>query len=306
MDIGRARLAGALVALSCLVASAHANAQAPPQAAEARRAPPATVDPLIVTAPVKPTAKELDRLASAFTRALSEPGRSGQLSRWMTTPCPRVLGLPGDLNAIVEARIRRIASEVGAPGSPPCGANNLFVLATDQPQKLVDAIQRQRPRMLGFHYAAQTKRLTTFKGPVQAWYVTATGRRDESTAVIDEASIQMPGGSAGSRLSAGITSRFEAVLIVVDAARVPDQSIDRLADAIAMLGLARAPMTDGCRDLATILDALEDCESSVGLNGLSAADHAYLVGLYGSNPELSPSLQKSAVRASVRRDLDRD
>jgi len=223
----------------------------------------------------------------------------------MKPPCPRVLGLPAAFNGAVEARIRRIAGEVGAPRAPPCRASNVFVLVTDQPQQLLDAVDRKRPRMLGFHYAAQTERLTTFKGPIQAWYVTATGGRYQSTAVLDEEFIQTPGGRAGSRLSAGVTSRFEAVLIIVDVTQVAGQPIGKIAEGVAMLSLARSPVTEKCRELATILDALRaDCASSADLDGLSTADKAYLVGLYQSDAELLRSRQKSTVARSVRRQLE--
>jgi hypothetical protein len=311
------RLRWALPILAALVLTAPSTAQekapnAPAAAASAPAAPPAppthppahTVAPLTVTAPNKPDPKEVEALAYRFVRALSEPSRMGQLSRWMTPPCAKAMGLPDAFDAFVVARIASLADEVGAPKAPsPCRTNDVLVVFTTEPQKLLDFIGRRRSELLGFHYAAQTKRLTTFRGPVQAWYVTATvaGR----VHYIDEEFQPMPGGGAGSRLSAGLASAFEAVLVIVDASKIAGQPIGRIADDVAMLTLARSPVSQACRDLPTILDALKpDCASSAEIDGLTGSDLAYLKGPYSADPTQFLNLQKSDIATSVAHNLE--
>ncbi len=274
-------------------------------AAQSQTAPPArTADPLVVT-PRKPalTPKEADALARAFVHALSEPSRLGQLSRWRVRPCAKVLGLPDAFDEFVSARIDAVAQAAGAPAAPPCKTNNILVVFTPEPQALMDFIAKRRTELLGFHYAAQTRRLAAFHGPVQGWYVTATVGADGAS-YIDDAFAQMPGGVPGSRLSAGLSSEFDAVLVVVDSAKVAGQPIGRIADDVALHALARSPAQAGCRDLPTILDAVTPtCAASADLEGLTDADRAYLKGLYGTNPRAIEQLQQAGVAARVSRGL---
>jgi hypothetical protein len=277
---------------------------AAPLLAQAQTPPGRTVDPLVVT-PQKPplSAKEAEALARTFARSLSEPSRLGQLSRWQTRPCAKAIGLPDAFDDFVAARVESLAGEIGAPPAPPCATNNILVVFTTEPQKLLDFIARRRTEMLGFHYAAQTKRLATFKGPVQAWYVTATVGAD-GTAYLDDAFAQGPGGTPGSRLSAELSSVFDAVLVVVDSAAVAGQPIGRIADDVAVHALARSPTPAGCRDLPTILDALKPaCATSAALDGATEGDVAYLKGLYSTNPRAFLQLQQAGVSGSVARQL---
>jgi hypothetical protein len=283
-----------LIALTAL--SGPAGAQAP-----ANPLPPKTVEPLTVSPAPQLTPKEADALARTFTRALSEPSRIGQLSRWQVRPCAKAIGLPDEFNAFVAARIEALAAETGAPAAPDCKTNNILVVFTTEPQKLLDFIARRRNELLGFHYAAQTKRLATFKGPVQAWYVTATVGANGDT-YLDDAFAQMPGASPGSRLTAEISSAFDAILVVVDSGKVAGQPIGRIADDAAMHALARSPAPTACRALPTILDALRpDCPASAGLGGATDADRAYLKGLYSTNPRAFQ--QQAGVAGAVSREL---
>lgn len=289
------------LSLAGLLAADPVHAQPPPSGPE--RPPAKTVEPLTVTAPNKLTPQEAEALATRFVRALSEPSRLGQLSRWTMRPCSKVMGLPDEFDGFIRTRIDTLADEVGAPkATAACGQNNVLVVFTTEPQKLVDFISRRRSELLGFHYAAQTKRLTTFKGPIQAWYVTATVAG--YTHYLDEEFSPMPGGGAGSRLSAGLSSALDAVLIIVDSGKVAGQPIGRIADDVAMLTLARSPVSRGCRELPTILDALKpDCAPSASLETLADADRAYLKGLYSADPRQFVQLQKSEIASSVAREL---
>jgi hypothetical protein len=278
--------------IALLALAGPAGAQAPP---------PKTVEPLTVSPSLKMTPKEADALANRFVHALSEPSRIGQLSRWQMRPCAKTIGLPDEFNDFVTARIEALAAEIGAPAAPDCKANNILVVFTTEPQKLLDFIARRRNELLGFHYAAQTRRLATFKGPVQAWYVTATVGANGDT-YLDDAFAPMTGGSPGSRLTAEISSVFDAVLVVVDTGKVAGQPIGRIADDVALHALARSPAPTACRGLPTILDALRpDCPASAELEAATDADRAYLKGLYATNPRAFQ--QQAGVAGAVSRQL---
>jgi hypothetical protein len=284
-----------MIALALAAVCASARAQ-PAQ-------PPRTVEPLVVSPQTPLTPKEADALARTFVRALSEPGRIGQLSRWQTRPCAKAIGLPDAFDSFVAARIETLAGEIGAPAATPCRGNNILVVFTTEPQKLLDFIARRRTRLLGFHYAAQTKRLATFRGPVQAWYVTATVSANGDS-YVDDPFEQPPGGSAGSHFTVELSSAFEAVLVVVDSGKIAGHPVGRVADDVAMAALARSPAQPGCRDLPTILDALNgQCLKSADLQAVSDSDRAYLKGLYAANPRTFLQTQETSVAGAVSRDL---
>lgn len=299
------RLWRGLALLAAVIAATPAWAQeGAPTAAQAPASLPGhTVEPLTVMAPKDLTPKEMEALATRFVRALSEPGRLGQLSRWMTPLCPKAIGLPDAFDAFITARIQAVADDVGAPkAASPCKANNVLIVFTTKPQLLLDAISRKRAELLGFHYAAQTKRLSAFHGPAQAWYVTATVA--DGVHYLDTEFSQMPGGTPGSRLSASLASAFDAVLVIIDTAAIAGQPVGKIADDAAMLTLARSPGAKGCRELPTILDAMRgDCAPSAAVDGLTSSDLAYLKGLYSADPKQFLSLQKSQIATSVIHDL---
>jgi hypothetical protein len=266
-----------------------------------------TVEPLTVTAP-KRQAAQLPSLVSRFVQQHGAPSRIDQLSRWAVPLCPKTGGLTAPFNAFVSARVLQVAKTVGVPAAKPRNRDvacktNLLIVFTTKPQTLLDNVRKSHPQMLGFHYAAQTQRLATFDQPIQAWYMTGAGGR-ESLPEPDTEFGRAPQGTAGSRLSAGLTNQFMGVLVVIDSNQILGRQIGALADQIAMLSLARATRATGCSELPTILDAMNpDCQSSAPLTEMTVYDVAYLKGLYSIDPEEFLAAQRSEIGSRMLRDL---
>lgn len=246
-------------------------------------------------------------MVSRFVESHGAPGpgsRAHQLSRWKIAVCPQTGGLSPQFNAFVSARVVEVASAVAAPASkdPACDPN-LLIIFTTQPQKLLDNIRKDHPQMLGFHYAAQVKRLATFTRPIQAWHLTAT--RDFQGGVHRDFEFQRPmSGQAGSRLTARISSEFVGALVVVDTTRIAGQRIGAVADQVAMLSLARPSPQATCTELPSILDALNDaCQSSLGVDAITPYDTAYLRSLYSVDPEGNLDMQQSKMASRIAREV---
>ncbi len=142
-------------------------------AQEAEPPPPSpAVENVIVTAPRQRPEKALDTFIIAH--AAPSPALD-KIARWHTGICPLTLGLPAKLNRYVTERIVRVAMTAGAPldTREPCRPN-ILVLATAQPQELLDFVRTKRPALLGFHYKSRASKLATMRLPIQAWYGTAT------------------------------------------------------------------------------------------------------------------------------------
>ncbi len=121
---------------------------APPPPAEPRDD---AVDNVIVTAPRLRPEKALDNFIIAHARQASPI--AGKIARWKDGICPLTVGLSPQLNQYVNQRIIRVAMTAGAPlaQAEPCRPN-LLVLATAEPQALLDEMRAKRPGLLGFHY----------------------------------------------------------------------------------------------------------------------------------------------------------
>lgn len=301
---------------SLLVAVMVAMVVAPPsRASDEPPSPAATVEGLTVVAPGQPDAKRLPSIVFKFVQSHGAPGRIDQLTRWGTPPCPTTAGLPESFNTFVSKRVAEVASQVGAPRSkvPTCRMN-LLIVFTDQPQALLDKVRRRRPQLLGFHYAAQAKRLATINRPIQAWYVTGTTSSRPSSssetgglAKLDDPFEQTPGGGAGSRLTSHVSSQFLAILVVVDTTKTAGQPIGAIADQVAVLSLTRPAQPRPCGELPSVLDVVNpDCPSDRGVQALTAWDVAYLKALYRVDPEeYLPMQQGRIVGHMVREAKDR-
>jgi hypothetical protein len=267
--------------------------------------PTTPLEGLTVVAP--PTEQDrLPDLVDRFVASHSATGRYDLLSRWARAVCPQAAGLTPPLNAFVAAQVRTVARRVGAPVEKhprpdrPC-QTNVLVIFTPEPQALMDRVRARHPELLGFHYAAQAERLSRVTAPIQAWYVTG-GQGSSGEVILDDPQGDSASGGAGSRLTAYLSSRFLAVLVVVDAGRIVGRPIGAIADGVAMRALARARVAAGCDELPTILDALNaDCPQAP--NALSAYDVAYLKALYAVNPETFAKAQESDIRDRVLREV---
>src|SRR3954468_20209715 len=135
--------------------------------------PGTAVENVIVTAPALRTEKALDN----FIIAHAAPTQwLGKIARWKTGICPLTVGLPDRFDQYISQRILRFAVMAGAPRAPddrPCRPN-ILVLATPEPQALLDFMRSKRPALLGPHYISQREKIATMTLPVQAWYSTAT------------------------------------------------------------------------------------------------------------------------------------
>ena len=150
------------------ILAASAQQQARPE----NSSPGVAVENVIVTAP----AQRPERALTNFIIGHTAPSPLlGKIARWKTGICPLTIGLPARFNFYITQRILRVAMTAGAPlDSGETCRPNIVVLATPEPQKLLDFIREKRKALLGFHYRPQSRRLATMTLPVQAWYSTAT------------------------------------------------------------------------------------------------------------------------------------
>jgi hypothetical protein len=294
-------LAAALIALWIAGAgSAAASKRAPPN-------PGAAVGEVVVQGQTKlKLPKNLPEIVSKDIVARAQPSHTGNLTRWVYDVCPGVAGLTPQYASFVAKRIVDV-SRGYVPNRRKCTQKiNVLVVFTDVPQQLMDDVRDHHPGLLGYHFIDEKKRLATFIGPIEAWYLTATG------GYIDNAYLPVgtgtpvsgvPPGAGGGRLRNGLISSMVFVLVVVDSKATQDQPIGTVADRIAALVLSKTTPRTGCSPFPTVLDALDPaCPQSASLTTLSDYDRSFLKALYSSDPEEVGQAERGSVMLQIMRD----
>jgi hypothetical protein len=300
----------ALTGLLAIVASALASdvlAEEPP-------APPSpAIENVIVTEPRLRTERALDNFIIAH--AARSPFL-GKIARWKTGICPLTIGLPERFNLYVTQRIIKMAMASGAPLSrdEPCRPN-VVVLATPEPQKLLDFIRDKRPALLGFHYRPQAQRIATMSLPVQAWYSTATEDAwgfisadlpsgDLGYGVMSTLGYQRQFHVSGMRTGDGLKSEFTTAVVILDTGKIGGQEIGPLADYIAMLALSQGQYYGTCQDVPTITNLMApDCGAQMKPAAITDVDMTYLRGLYNMNTGGSYMGERASIEWEMKKDL---
>lgn len=276
-------------------------------AEEARTSKP--LDQIIVIGSKPIEAKVLEKAATPFVKSRSSPGRvSGQFARWKLGICPLTRGLSPAYNDFITARVREVAGIVGAPVDEklPCKPN-IEIIFTTEPQKLLDEVVQDHEYLLGFHWTAQTKKLSTISRPLQAWYMTTTTSK-VGVETLDEQQELLSGMSPSAGLDfpllGGTTSQIVHVLIVADTSKVVGYTIGSISDYVSVLALAHARSPDDCSPLPSILDLMSSCETAEKPEVVSGVDTAYLKALYGINMRDPPFFQRMEINIHMVKELE--
>ncbi len=285
---------------------------------------PAPADSITVTEGKVPR-----EVIDAFISSHAAPTQAlDQMARWKVPVCPMAVGVPKEFARFVEQRVRAVAAEVGAPVGDASCQQNVSIIFTPEPQTMVNEIRRRSSAFLGYHSSsAQGDKLAEVKHPIQAWHMTGTrdlrgsleadnGRMSTNTlhlrlpdpsgtSLID---MYLPYARAasvtGGRLGNGLSSEFTHALIVADIQWAAEPEIGTIADAMALLALSRPVLSDACQSMPSILDLLaKDCVRSSETKALSAADLAFLRGLYQMTVDANLPRQMSEVAYQMQQAL---
>lgn len=267
----------------------------------------APMPPVTVTAPRRPDARQLaDEIVPAFVKAHGKPASTtGQLARWRVGICPLTRGLAPAFNAFISARVLAVAAAVGAPtqAAGQC-RQNVQIIFTTEPQKVLDDVVERHRQLLGFHHVSQEKKLATVNRPIQAWYVTAT-RGASGEEMIDSVFGATPPGRLGSRLTTGMSSALVYVLVVVDSNKVDGLTIGSISDYIAVLTLSQAESLDACSELPSIVDLMSSgCGERAKPEAMTASDAAYMRALYSIDLELQLGLERSEIHVKMMQEFE--
>jgi hypothetical protein len=334
MTLGALLVSGVMLAAA---ASAQDHQPATPDAAgpvsgatPKPSAPPSALPQENVTVTSTRSRELLDKFAKSFS--VPTP-LTGKIARWESGVCPLAIGQKPGVATMMTARIKEIATIVGAPvnANPSC-TPNIEVIFTTTPQALLDDVRKNDPDYLGYaDNSSRQQALATVTRPVQAWYETETIDLD-GMARIDSArrlgaGITMPNFTAfsmpssmgvnrqpldlpyatyarvtGNHINDGTRSAFHHVIIAVDSSKLAGQKLGPLADYITMLALTQLNSLDTCQQLPSIVNLLAPgCEQKS--DEITQIDLAYLRGLYKMGNDQSLLFQRNDITDQMKQSL---
>jgi hypothetical protein len=219
-----------------------------------------------------------------FVRAITRnPGLSDDdsLVRWNTPICPLVVGLPAGDAKIVSDRLSQISATAGAPlARAPCQAN-FIIIATSEPDRVLNAWYARDKRLFGDATPAQIRQFLerSQSRPVRVWYNINTGRKSGTR---NGHFIPSNTRAESSAFVGNTVFDFFSIFAIIDTHRTELTALDRLADYVSMAGLANVNLEADLGSAPSVLRlfaASRDGQPS----GLSRWDAAFLRALYQSN-----------------------
>jgi hypothetical protein len=241
----------------------------------------------------------------------------GKIARWKTGICPLAIGLSPKFNQFITQRLIRVAMLAGAPldSSEPCRLN-ILILATSQPQDVLDFVRTKRPALLGFHYRSQSARIAAMHLPIQAWYSTATEdfhglvAADIPNGDLGYGVMSTTGAPRGVNVSGnraigdGLKSELTTAIVLVDAGKIGGKEIGALADYVAMLALSQAQSYEDCQPVPTITNLMASgCAEGTRPDGITDIDATYLRGLYKMDAGRSLLGERSSIAYEMKKEL---
>jgi len=255
-----------------------------------------------------------------YVESHAVPSRvAGKIGRWETGICVTARGLKPELLKFVVARVKAVAAQVGAAvnSNPSCRHNVEIGFASD-PQSVMDYVRGKHINYLGFYNSTdEAEKMARMTHPIQAWYATLTvdakGESHTDTPasgppqcwdpplcrIMTSAPVHH---ATDSRLSDGLRTGFRNVIVLADRDRLVNMEMGAVADYISFLVLAQPRSLDDCTGLPSILNSLAaNCAANSG--ELSAADIAYLTGLYRITTDRFLAAQKAQIAHQMEQEL---
>ena len=254
--------------------------------------------------------KQVHTFVSETTRPATSQASPPSLARWNEPICPRVDGLSAEESDSILLHLSQVAAAVGIKIQPsPCQVS-LYIVASNEPERLARSLHKRVPGLFGAAAPAVVERFYNTQRPVRVWYNTQfVGKYGNKLGPADVSKTpRQP-----LRNSLAELSRLEfddvrlifTVVEIVDVARIAGIGTGRLADYLAMAGLAEINFDADLHAAPTILrtfDALGDpVAASDAPAELTTWDRGFLHGLYVTAQ--SSKMQRSLIEDVMLRDL---
>jgi hypothetical protein len=298
MRCGFSALGGtALAAMCCsIVAKADQHTTPSPSGTES--------PPSLPGVTIEQARDSLEQRVDSFVRAITrKPGSSDDESivRWNTPICLLVAGLTTKDVQIVSARLSQISAYAGAPlAQAPCQPN-FIIVATSEPDRVVNAWYARDSRLFGDATPALIRQFLegSQSRPVRVWYNIDMGRK---SGMRNGHFIPSNTRAESSAFVGNTVFDFFSIFAIIDTNRTQHNTPDQLAAYVAMTGLTDVDLDANLGSAPSILRLFAPSTENPP-SGLSSWDAAFLKALYHSNQ--SSRTQRFEIAARVAHDISR-
>ena len=244
----------------------------------------------------------IERRVEAFVHAVTrKPGLSDDdsLVRWNTPICLLVAGLTAEKVKIMSDRLSQISSSAGAPlARAPCQPN-FIIVASSEPDRVLDAWHARDGRLFGDATPAQIRqfRESSQSRPVRVWYNIDTGRK---AGMRNGHFLPSNTRAESSAFVANTVFDFFSIFAIIDTNRTEHNTLEQLADYVAMTGLTNVDLDADLGSAPSILRLFAPSGENQP-SGLSSWDTAFLKALYQTNQ--TSRTRRFEIAERVTRDL---
>jgi hypothetical protein len=246
----------------------------------------------------------LEHRVEAFVRGITRnPGFSDDesLVRWNTPICLFAAGLPPEDVKFVLARLSQISTSAGAPlARTPCQPN-FVIVATSEPDRVLDAWYARNNQLFGNAMPEQIRQFleSSRSRPVRVWYNINLGRK---AGVRNGHFVPSNNRAESSPFVGNAAFDFFSIFAIIDTNRTEHITPDQLADYVAMVGLTNINLDADIGSAPSIL-RLFALSAEHQPSGLSSWDAAFLKALYQSNQ--TSRTQRFEIAESIVHDISR-
>jgi hypothetical protein len=263
-----------------------------PERSDATPSKPANPPLDTVTVEAKRNRKELEKRVDRFLSSAIVHHTDWAFARWRQPVCPIILGLLEEQGEFIVGRVSEIARQAGVPLAPAKCAANFAVIAAQEPNALINKWRRRNPRLFDTTYGeAPFKRFLEVSRPVRVWYNAQFVNRDGmpfwADTVNEDGStkrIYTRPRHLGGLMHYPDVREINTAIIILDRNMLHDITVSRLADYIAVVGLAEINLDRDLGDAPTILHLFRASGQSFD-GALSIWDQAFLKSLYSTPQE---------------------
>ena len=211
---------------------------------------------------------------------------------WRKPVCPLVAGLPVEQGHLVFDRLTAVMNRVGTPLGVTGCRPNFFVVATAEPESVLNGVWNRRFKAFGNASPTLIKRFIETPRPVRIWYSTEPTSADGGPIGTTIPASNLTGSQFdgvptyshdgnGLRHNFVVTHSLSAVVAVIDLTMVAGLDWGRVTDYVAMAGLIQIDLDANLDATPSILRLFTTPGNPAGLTDW---DVAFLKGVNRTDP----------------------
>jgi hypothetical protein len=233
----------------------------------------------------------------SYVDRVARPELGHQLARWNAPLCVRYDGLGQQYADYIQARLVRAAREVGVRVAGPGCQTDVLVKLTDEADGLARAFVRMHPRKIGNltdDSLLPKREAAAIEAPRTVRWLTASATVNRDGVPFQDGVSKL---YTDSLIRSSIREDIASKIILIDAARLANVSLNQLADYLAFVTLASP---DIAADYAGTDSIMAVFAGGDGPRSMTGQDRAFLDALYKTPADRPATNQKSAIRARIR------